>query len=329
MKQLLQDAHNRTFNYLRISITDRCNLRCQYCAPVKPFTMLAHDDILQYEELLRIVKTGVGFGVNKVRVTGGEPLVRKGVERFLSMLSNVEGLKDVSLTTNGVLLNDKIDDLVSACIKRINISLDSLDRENFKRITGRDHFDAVWRGIQAAIDSGMDPVKINMVVMKGTNDHEILDFARLSLQYPVHVRFIEYMPIGQTVMSSSLQILTPDIRKKVEELGELIPVKRSQSDGPAFRFRLKDALGEIGFISPISRHFCHQCNRLRLTADGKLRPCLLSDKQIDIKTPLRNGISDEGIREIFSAALNQKGKVHGISTVPDYRTDAPMCAIGG
>jgi GTP 3',8-cyclase len=323
------DKFNRNLSYLRISITDRCNLRCRYCVPLTPVTMLSHKDILHYEEILRIVKVGVEHGIKKVRITGGEPLVRKGVYDFLASLKEVEGIEDISLTTNGILLRDNIDRIKDAGVKRINISLDSLNRENFSKITRRDHFDKVWQGIQLAIEKGFDPVKINVVVMKGVNDHEILDLAGLAIHYPLHVRFIEYMPIGEAHVDKTQQLLTPETKEIVSSLGELVPVKNGENDGPAFRYRFKKGQGEVGFISPISHHFCSKCNRLRLTANGMLRSCLLSDDQVDLKTHIRNGCSDEKISELYLESINHKQRKHHLDFVKDQKISTQMSAIGG
>ena len=326
---MLVDKYNRNLSYLRISITDRCNLRCRYCAPLTPLTMLSHGEVLNYEEILRVVKVGVGHGISKIRVTGGEPLVRRGVYDFLAKLSRIDGVRDISLTTNGVLLKGNIDKIRSAGVRRINISLDSLDRENFKRITGKDHFQKVWDGILLALDRGFDPIKINVVALRGLNDHELLNFAELSIKYPLHIRFIEYMPIGKTCVDASQQLLTPETRERISVFGELIPVESGENDGPAFRYRFKNAKGEIGFISPISRHFCSKCNRLRLTANGRLRSCLLSDDFVDLMPHLRNGCSDETISELYLETIKHKRERHSISFSPDEKVFTQMSSIGG
>lgn len=325
----LTDRHHRNMTYLRLSVTDRCNLRCAYCVPRTPFTMLSHNDILKYEEMLRIVRAGVHLGIRKVRVTGGEPLVRKGICGFLKQLHEIEGLKDISITTNGVLLREHLDGLKSAGIQRLNISLDTMERDCFQALTKRDYFDKVWQGIHLALDKGFDPIKINVVVMRGVNDHELSDFAELSIQYPFHIRFIEYMPIGNSAVDVNMQMLTPEIRQRIQPLGELIAVARHENDGPAFRYRFENARGEIGFISPISRHFCSQCNRLRLTANGMIRTCLLSNHQIDIKTPLRNGCSDETLYQILLESVKHKKQDHGIGVSEKGDISTRMSAIGG
>jgi cyclic pyranopterin phosphate synthase len=264
-------------NYLRISITDRCNLKCIYCVPRDLIPRLSHDEILTYEEILKVVRVGVKLGISKIRVTGGEPLVRKGVYEFLAKLSRISGLTDLSLTTNAVALKDNLQRIKSAGIKRINVSLDTIKPEKFAKITGMDLFDQVWQGIEGALEMGFHPIKINVVALNGVNDEELIDMAQLSFDYPFHVRFIEYMPIGQSQMGNGPLLLAPEIKKRISVLGHLIPVRNSANDGPAQRYRFDGAAGEIGFIHAMSHHFCDRCNRLRLTARGQLRPCLLSD----------------------------------------------------
>ncbi len=325
----LVDKYDRHLNYLRVSITDRCNLRCLYCAPGGLVPKLAHEDILRYEEILRIIRIGVGLGISKVRLTGGEPLMRAGVYDFLEELVALDGLTDISLTTNGVMLHENIEKIEAAGIKRINISLDTLNHKKFKHITGYDLFEQVWAGIEKALALGFDPIKLNVVALKGHNDDEFVDLARLSLTYPFHIRFIEYMPIGNAQMMSSDYILTPDIRAQLSVLGELVPVTRKQMDGPAQSYRIKGAKGEIGFIQAMSQHFCHTCNRLRLTANGQLRPCLLSDKQLDIRGPLRSGASDEELKAVFLRAVEHKHESHHFAPGCPSGVQDAMSNIGG
>jgi GTP 3',8-cyclase len=325
----LVDQENRHLNYLRISITDRCNLRCLYCVPEGRIPKLGHDDILSYEEILRLVKIGIRLGIRKVRITGGEPLVRKGVVELLSRLTRIRELQDVSLTTNGVLLAPNAQRIFDAGIRRINISLDSLDPKKYAQITGYDRFDQVWEGIQRAREIGFTPIKINVVAMRGINDDEIMAFGRLSLDHPFHVRFIEYMPIGNSRTSSRDQILTPEIQKMIATIGELTPVGNGQNDGPARRYRIAGAKGEVGFISAMSHHFCNRCNRLRLTADGKLRACLLSDHHEPLKDVLRNGGSDEQLAEIFQIAVRQKAAKHPLCPNDETTVKDQMQGIGG
>ncbi len=325
----LIDRCNRKLNYLRISITDRCNLKCIYCVPYDFIPKLPHKEILSYEEILHIVRISVRLGISKVRITGGEPLIRKGVYDFLKQLTKIEGLLDISLTTNGVLLKDNINKIKSAGIKRINISLDTLNRKKFKKITGYDFFNQIWEGIELAQKIGFDPIKINVVPLKGVNDDELQDIAALSIAYPFHIRFIEYMPMGTNQMEIDSYLLFPEIKKRIGQLGKLIPVEKGMNDGPAERFKFESARGEIGFIHPISRHFCNTCNRLRLTASGQLRPCLMSDVQVDLKTPLRKGCSDDELIEVFLKAVRLKPSEHNLSVDHSAGVSAQMCAIGG
>ncbi|MCX5883276.1 MAG: GTP 3',8-cyclase MoaA [Deltaproteobacteria bacterium] len=326
----LIDSCNRILNYLRISITDRCNLKCQYCSPRHLIPKLSHEEILSYEEILHLVRIAVQLGISKVRITGGEPLIRKGVHEFIQELHQVDGICDISLTTNGVLLKDNVDALIAAGLHRINISLDTLDPEKFMKITGVDAFDRVWEGIQKAYQAGLSPIKINTVALRHFNDFELEDIARLSFAYPFHFRFIEYMPIGMSEQEMSDSLYTPEIKQRLtDRIGELIPVEHQITDGPAERFRFEGAPGEVGFISAMSHHFCHTCNRLRLTASGQLRSCLLSDHQEDLKTPLRGGASDEALSAIFLNAAKMKGVQHGLTADMPVRVSGQMSSIGG
>jgi len=325
----LIDPCNRYLNYLRISITDRCNLKCIYCVPRDLIPRLSHDEILTYEEILRVVRVGVKLGISKIRVTGGEPLVRKGVYEFLTELSRISGLTDLSLTTNAVALKDNLQRIKSAGIKRINVSLDTINPEKFAKITGMDLFDQVWQGIEGALEMGFHPIKINVVALNGVNDEELIDMAQLSFDYPFHIRFIEYMPIGQSQMGNGPLLLAPEIKKRISVLGRLIPVRNSANDGPAQRYRLDGAAGEIGFIHAMSHHFCDRCNRLRLTARGQLRPCLLSDHHEDVRGPLRDGCSDDQLAEIFFKAVRHKPSDHNLALQNPTRVCGQMHSIGG
>jgi GTP 3',8-cyclase len=318
----LIDKFNRKINYLRISITDRCNFNCIYCNPKNLYSKLAHDDIITYEEILRLIKIGTDLGITKIRITGGEPFVRKGCAEFLQKLSKFEALKDIAVTTNAVFLKDNIDKIKNSPLKRLNISLDTLKKEKFEKIAGFDAFTKVWEGIMSAYEAGFSPIKINVVALKGINDDEFIDFAKLSFKYPFHIRFIELMPIGM----QNKDVITGDyIKDKISGLGKLIPIKKDMNDGPAERYKFENALGEIGLICPISRHFCKTCNRMRLTANGYIRTCLLSDEKIDILKPLRNGASDKELADIILNAVLNKPIKHNLNlSVSDQ-----MCAIGG
>ncbi len=325
----LIDTYNRHLNYLRLSVTDRCNLRCVYCMPRNVVPKLSHADILRYEEILRLVRLGSRLGISKVRVTGGEPLVRKGICDFLKALSEIDGLSDISLTTNGIFLKDHIKDIWSAGIKRINISMDTLNRGKFKAITGHDGFDQVWNGIELAQEMGFHPIKINVVALRGINDDELADIAALSFSHPFHIRFIEHMPMGNADISVPKSgMLAPEIMARVSALGRLVPVENGIHDGPADRYRFDGARGEIGFIRPLSHHFCHKCNRLRLTASGQLRACLLSDHQEDLREPLKKGCSDDELANIFIRAVRLKPFRHHLAS--DHADiQGQMSAIGG
>ena len=327
---MLLDPYKRSINYLRISVTDRCNLRCLYCVAHNDIPKLRHEEILRYEEILRIARVGTRLGIRKIRVTGGEPLVRKGIVNFLRNLSSLKGLEDIGLTTNAILLEQNLQDIWDAGIHRLNISLDTLDRDKYQFITGLDGLTRVLGAIDEAERLGFNPIKINMVVMENINDHEVEAFARISLDRPYHVRFIEYMPIGsQPGHLKPSYIPTEAIMRRLEKIGPLEPVKRDRNDGPAQRYRFPGARGEIGFISPMTNHFCATCNRLRLTAEGKLRPCLLSDREIDIKGPIRSGATDEELASIFQKAILLKPKAHGLLQDSSHLFPGEMSSIGG
>ena len=321
---------NGKINYLRLSVTDRCNLRCIYCMPEEGVDFLPHKEILRYEEMFRIIQIAMDCGIRKVRLTGGEPLARKGFIPFVKELSHLSGLEEITLTTNGVLLKASAASLKEAGIHRINISLDSLDPGVFARITGKDQYHQVWEGIEEAERLGFDPIKINVVVMKGFNDGEILDFARLTLRKPYHVRFIEFMPVGkQNGWTVDRFIPLKEIQAQIGALGTLYPVASNPLDGPAARFRLAGSQGELGFIGAVSQHFCHNCNRLRLTADGHLKGCLFSREELDIKTPLRNGNGPDTLREMIHQVIENKPQGYQLMKSGPRKCVRPMSAIGG
>jgi cyclic pyranopterin phosphate synthase len=325
----LVDRYRRHLNYLRISITDRCNLRCLYCKPDGIIPKLSHREILTYEEILRLVRIAVDLGITKVRITGGEPLVRKGVCEFLTDLTRIDGLVDVSMTTNGVLLEKYLDRIKAAGVHRLNISLDTLKPEKYDQITGRDTFDRVWSAIHRARELGFAPIKINVVALKGYNDDELTDMARLSISHPFHVRFIEYMPIGMAKMRREDYLRTPDIKQILSGLGQLLPVEKDTHDGPAERFRFPDAAGEVGFISAMSHHFCDSCNRLRLSASGQLRSCLMSDEQQDLRQLLRRGCTDEDLIRVFLTSVRNKPARHHLNDSDKNHVNSQMSSIGG
>lgn len=327
------DHYEREINYLRVSVTDRCNLRCTYCMPKEGLSLIGHDDILRYEDYLRIIRVAAQLGITKVRITGGEPLVRRGVVEFIASLRTIPELKDISLTTNGILLEACADQLFTAGVRRINVSLDSLNPDKYAKITRGGDIHSVIRGIRKARETGFSPIKINVVAINGFNDDEILDFARLTLANPYQIRFIELMALGQAGEENSGRYISNDvIMERIKTLGALEPVsgRGHGNDGPARLYRLPEGLGEIGFISPVSRHFCHSCNRLRLTADGHLRACLLSDEEVDLKPPLRAEGDDE-IRALLLGTISRKPRQHELACSEDHikKCMKEMQAIGG
>jgi cyclic pyranopterin phosphate synthase len=330
--QQLIDSFNRKISYLRISLTDQCNLRCFYCTPLPLESNLPADELLSYEELLRVISVSTGLGIKKIRLTGGEPLVRRDVGDFIRKLHDISGIEEVRITTNGILLADKAEELYAAGIRKLNISIDSLKAERFKEITGVDAFGKVFRGIELALELGFDSVKINVVAMKGKNDDEFLDFARLTLDKPLQVRFIEFMPMGDdSKWQQDHYVDSAAIRSSIERLGQLVPIAPDgdQLKGPAKVYKLPGATGSIGFISPISDKFCSNCNRLRLTAEGCLRACLLTDVETDLKSILRNGGSDEDIIQAISDTIRRKPKGHHLVASGDRNCHGRMSRIGG
>jgi cyclic pyranopterin phosphate synthase len=335
----LSDTFNRPINYLRISVTDRCNLRCIYCLPPEGIRLLTHGEVLTYEEITSVAGLAAELGINKVRLTGGEPLVRARLSELVAMLAGIEGIDDISLTTNGVLLKQCAAELKQAGLKRVNVSLDSLNRDKFKRIARHNDLDEVLKGIEAAKTCGLNPVKVNMVVMRGINDDEVVDFARLTIVEGWHVRFIELMPfaadnppdghsIGSRANLHPAFVSADEIKERLNGLGKLEPSLPITGNGPARYFRLPQAGGTIGFIAPVSQHFCFSCNRLRLTAEGKLRPCLLSDNEIDLRQPLRSGASPQELKKVIIEAIQAKPQKHELAQGPASRKRL-MSQVGG
>jgi cyclic pyranopterin phosphate synthase len=288
-----------------------------------------HSEILRYEEIVRLARIAISIGISKVRLTGGEPLVRRDALSLCENISKVSGLKSLSLTTNGVLLSDFADRLFMAGIRRINVSLDTLKPERFAQITKMDLFEKVWAGIMAARQAGFSPVKLNTVVMRGINDDEIEDLARLTFQFPFHVRFIEFMPFRQ-LGSGEIFMSASEILERLSLTGPLETASAEESNGPALHYRFKGAPGKIGIISPVSDHFCPSCNRLRVTADGKLRTCLFSNDEIDLRELLRQGALDDEIAAAIRAAISNKPEKHQLGN-PVFRKciSRPMFSIGG
>jgi cyclic pyranopterin phosphate synthase len=322
----LSDFFQRPIDYLRISVTDRCNLRCLYCMPEEGIKLLTHGDILSFEEIHRIASAAAELGIKKVRVTGGEPLVRLSLPDLVRMLADIPGIDDVSLTTNGILLARFAGELKAAGLKRVNVSLDTLNPERFARITRGGKLEDVLRGIEAARRADLNPVKINMVVMGGTNDDEILDFAAKTVGDGWHVRYIEHMPYNREAPEFRF-VSVARMRQQLASLGKLDPCS-VKGNGPAQYFQFPGAKGTIGFITPVTEHFCFNCNRLRLTADGKLRPCLLSEREINLKPSLRDGLADDALKQLIQKAVADKPRQHRLAEgfVPD---DRPFSQVGG
>jgi cyclic pyranopterin phosphate synthase len=324
----LSDSFQRPINYLRISVTDRCNLRCIYCMPPEGISLMSHYDILSYEEIYTLVKAAAELGINKVRLTGGEPLVRAGLPELVRMLADIETIDDISLTTNGILLAQHAAELKEAGLHRVNVSLDTLKPERFQQITRCGNLEDTLRGIAVAGEAGLNPVKINMVVMAGINDDELPDFAAKTVRDGWHVRFIERMPVNGADSESIKLVSVSEMKKRIASLGTLEPWKVDVGNGPAKYFRLPGASGTIGFITPVTEHFCYQCNRLRLTADGKLRLCLLSEEEIDLREPLRSGASVAELKNLIEKATAKKPKGHRLSEGKRHR-GRPFSQVGG
>ncbi len=316
----LIDPFGRRITYLRVSVTDRCNLHCTYCMPVGKPEWFERESLLTFEDIERIVRAAAKLGIRKVRITGGEPLVRENLPRLIEKLRAISGIQTLAMTTNGTLLERCAHTLKQVGLDRLNVSLDTLKPERFERITGSKHWHAVWRGIEAALDAGFAPLKLNVVVIKGINDDELIDFARLARQFPLHIRFIEYMPIGANRADWERAKIVPcaEIRERIEREFPLLRLDGDgMSHGPERTYLLCEGKGCIGFISPVSDEFCAACNRLRLTSDGKLRGCLMRNGELDLKAALREGASQEQLEELIVEAVRRKPEKHTINS-PDF-----------
>lgn len=323
------DRFGRNIHYLRISLTDHCNLRCVYCMP-EDMTFRPNSEMLQDDEIMLLVRLFASLGFDKIRLTGGEPTVRANIVDLVREIAAVPGIKSLSMTTNGVLLGKLAQPLKDAGLQRVNISLDTLDTVRFKKITRWGSFDQVWEGIQASEAAGLTPVKLNAVVVRGFNDQDIASMAALTLDYPWQVRFIEMMPFGGATEFQRQQIVTAaEMQERIiAELGPLTPGNNGKLDGEARIFRLPHAKGELGFISSVTAPFCSACTRARLTADGRLRLCLLRDKEVDLLTPLRQGATLAELRQIILDGVWTKPWGHGLAE-GDFATNRVMSEIGG
>jgi GTP 3',8-cyclase len=326
----LRDAHERAITDLRVSVTDRCNFRCRYCMPAEGMPWLAREDILSFEEITRLVRILARMGITDVRLTGGEPLARREFPRLVSMLRSIEGIRDLSVTTNGYLLERDAAALVDAGIDRVNVSIDSLARDRFHEITRRDALPQVLSGLEAiASHERVRPIKVNAVAMRDFTEHEVFRFAELARSSDYQVRFIEFMPLdGDRAWEPDMVLTGREIRELIETRYELVVLKR-EPHATARVYRFADGGGEIGFVNPVSEPFCADCNRIRLTADGELRTCLFSLHETDLRAPLREGASDVELAETIRAAVWRKELKHHVNE-PGFRPPPrTMSAIGG
>jgi len=333
MEKLI-DRFGRIHNYLRISVTDRCNLRCLYCMPEEGVEFTDESNLLSFDEIEEVVRTAAYLGVTKLRITGGEPLVRQGLNELVARLSAIPGIADIALTTNGLLLSRQAESLKAAGISRVNISLDTLDPSRFRFIARRGELRKVFEGIEAAADAGFDPIKLNCVLLRGVNEDEIASFLRLAHERPLHVRFIEYMPIGHADENWKKHYLPlTRVTEIADEIGlSYAPLDGVKGNGPSEDFRIAGGKGSFGLIHPVSNHFCERCNRLRLTADGHLKPCLYWVDELNV----RNAIGDEGaMQALFLRAMGVKPLNHEMAAKLENEaqshtpTERRMSQIGG
>ena len=330
-QERLIDSFGRVHNNLRVSITDRCNIRCFYCMPEEDVVFLPRRDVLSFEEIERFVRVAATLGIDKVRITGGEPLVRRGVPVLIEKLRTVPGIRDIGLTTNGILLAAEAQALYDAGLERINVSLDTLNPEKFREITRREGFEKVLEGIFEAKRVGFDPVKINTVAIRGITEDEVVPLGRFARDQDVEVRFIEFMPLdAENNWQRDKVLFASEILELLAEgIGPLDPVAGQDTQAPASEYVFADGVGRIGIIASVSRPFCRSCNRLRLTADGKLHNCLFSLEGMDVKGLLRDGGSDERIAEVIRESVGAKKEGHEINTSRFIKPPLAMYAIGG
>lgn len=324
------DRFGRHIHNLRISVTDRCNFRCVYCMPPEGVPWFPRETILTYEEMARVARIATTLGVFKFRITGGEPLVRKDLPAFVRMLTELEGVRDLGLTTNGYLLKEQAQALYDAGLRRLNVSLDSLDRATFAELTRRDLLPRVWEGLEEAERVGFAPIKVNAVALRGYTDREILAFAELARRKPYEVRFIEFMPLdAEGNWAWDKTIPGQEIVDRIHAVWPLEPVPNGQNPAPATVYRFRDGAGRIGIIPSVTQPFCESCGRIRLTADGKLRTCLFAHAETDLRGPLRSGASDEEIAALILQAARNKEPGHGLQDGTFVRPNRSMSQIGG
>jgi len=332
MQEQLIDTFGRVHDNLRISVTDRCNIRCFYCMPADNVTFMDRRDLLSFEEIERFVRVAVRLGVKKIRLTGGEPLVRRHLHQLVAKIAALPEIKDIGLTTNGLLLADHAQQLYDAGMRRINVSLDSLNSETFKKITRRDGHEKVIEGILAAQRAGFDPVKVNAISIRGLTEDEIVPLGQFARETGVELRFIEFMPLdADNAWEREKVLFAHEIAEKLsDEIIPLVPRKHQNPAAPAREFEFEDGRGRIGFIASISNPFCESCNRFRLTADGKLRNCLFSLEETDVKALIRDASgTDEDIAGAIRQSIHEKKEGHEINTARFIQPDRPMYSIGG
>jgi cyclic pyranopterin phosphate synthase len=325
----LVDSFGRVHNNLRISVTDRCNLRCTYCMP-EEVVFLDKGELLTFEEIAHFVRVAAPLGIDKIRLTGGEPLMRRDLPRLVHLVTAISGIRDVGLTTNGILLADHAQTLYDAGLRRINISLDTLDPVRFRELTRRDGLEKVIDGIHAAKRAGFNPVKINAVSIRGVTETEVVPLARFAREHALELRFIEYMPIGADHWERSKVYFAHEIMEQLEQtVAPLVPVEDYDPRAPAMEFQYTDGGGRVGFIASVSRPFCMSCNRIRLTSEGKLRNCLFALNEVDVKPLLRGRTNDAELAEIIRGNVRDKWEGHEINTARFVKPQRTMHAIGG
>ena len=328
MKQLI-DSFGREHTYLRISVTDRCNLRCSYCMPPYGIHLKERIEILTFDEIERVVKIFASMGINKIRITGGEPLVRKDLPKLIERLANISGIQIIGMTTNGVLLKSYASELKSAGLTHINISLDTLHPLRFEMISGRQHFNDVMNGIHASLDAGFQPLKLNVVVMGGVNDDELLDFVEFVKDKPINVRFIEYMPFKFNQWNHAQFVSFQQMFKSISEKYQLRPSEPLDKNSVSKDFLIDGIMGKISFITSMSDHFCGTCNRIRLTADGSIKSCLFHPAEVNLRSALRGEDSDEVIEKLILSAVLQKQYEHPGTEDLLRMENRSMIQIGG